>query len=702
MIANNTKQLPQILYSSGLPNYQGPDFSFGGFYSRKQLISAGDNLTKTWKQHTIKLGVFYERTANNQLSPNGATQGAIAIYGTYTNWYSPYYQNGMQHTGQTGNSQNVISDLLFGEITNYSQQNFNPLVDMNYMTLDGYVTDNWKVNRKLTLDLGVRFDHLGPWMNTSGIGGAYWYPQKYSTPSWSTILSTSTLPGILWHGIDSSVPESVQLGRWAFVSPRVGFAYYMYGDGKTVFNGGAGMYRSHDSNNYAGAVGTTQGATQYSYTGGSPTLYCLDALGKNTAQNDLACTNGSPVTAGSPATPTSPAVPANPAPTVSSPFNVSASSGISTTAVDPNDSQQPLTLTFAFGVTQQLSHAGNLVINYSGNKSNHLLTSANINPIPMGGLFAPDPNINSPYYGATQPADGVNQIDDFRPYPFYNSLNILRHGLISNYNSLQTTWSKWVGPMHYNLNYTWSKAMTNSGQLPDQTNLRNDYTIAGYDRTHVFNASYTYIEGSPFHVERFVGGFINGWEISGITNIQSGPNLQSAYGNNFGLSTVSNCPAGGNCSTSPCPAGTICNTLAPTDNKSYLGTPDITLQPVMTCDPSTGLKHNQFVNPSCLTLGQIGVNGPFHYPYIRGPHYFNSDLSVQKTFKMGDKKTVDFRFSAFNFMNQPPLTSLTADAAASPLRLVVGGPGQPANSAFGTSDYKENRRVCEVGLHYNF
>jgi hypothetical protein len=65
-----------------------------------------------------------------------------------------------------------------------------------------------------------------------------------------------------------------------------------------------------------------------------------------------------------------------------------------------------------------------------------------------------------------------------------------------------------------------------------------------------------------------------------------------------------------------------------------------------------------------------------------------------------DKRAIQVRFAAFNFMNHP-LTSLVA-ATASPLKLVIAGPGGAANPAFGISEYKEGRRVCEVELRYNF
>jgi hypothetical protein len=691
---NGSKQIPQLGYSSGVPLYLGPDFSLGASFARKISIDFGDNFTEVYKQHTIKIGFYFERTANNQRSTTGPTQGSFAEYGTYGSWPVPVSPGSTTYETLSNGvaPQNTISNFEQGELNAYGQQSANPITDLNYLAIDGYITDSWKLNRKLTLTGGVRFDHLGPWTDPHNVGVAFWQPQNYYTPTIAygnnKGVALNALPGITWHGINPAVTDSVQLGRWAFVSPRVGFSYDMYGDGKTVFSGGAGMYRSHDSwNDYTNAVGTAEGVYSVYYNG-YVTMKCVGELGQGQAvvSADPSCTGASSGTGGS-------------TPSLSSSLLL-ASQAPSFTVADPTDDQQPLTTTYSFGVNQALPHLGNLVINYVGNQSSHLLLTSgfasNVNAIPLGGLFKPNPNpLDTTNYGqiVTSPDSlGGSTIDDYRPYPFYNGIYELRHALHSTYHSLQTTWSKWNGPFHYNVNYTWSKALggrgaDGNGSAPDATNFRNDYGITAYDRTHVFNASYSYIEGTVFHGNRLIGGVINGWEISGIVNLQSGPNLQAAFSNNFGL-TLSSVP-------SSVPGANI-----NTDNKSYLGTPDIYLQPIMTCNPSINLKKGQFVNGSCLTLGQQGQNGPFTYPYMRGPAYFHTDLSGQKSFHFHDKREIQIRFAAFNFLNHP-LTSLVA-ATANPLKLVVSGPGAPANSAFGISDYKEGRRICEIAVHYNF
>jgi hypothetical protein len=692
---NGTKQVPQLGYSSGIPAYLGPDYTAGQNYYRKISINAGDNVTKVYKQHTFKVGFYFERIANDQIIA-GDTQGQISEYGTYGNFY--YVTPGATASTCCTDPNNTIGMFLIGDLNYFGQQTYNPVTDMFYNIIDGFVQDSWKATRRLTIDAGVRFDHLGPWEDPKHVGVAFWYPQNYVTPSnaygpscavaaplpsCATGVSRTNLPGVSWHALNNSITDGVEQPRWAFVSPRAGFAFNAYGDGKTVFNGGVGLYRSHDSwNDYAGALNTARGVGTIYYN--NLTLGCANKVGNGTAKGDLLCNQYAFTQLGG---------------------NIIANQAYGITVADPNDNEQPLTLTYSFGVDQTLRHVGNMIVKYVGNQSSNLLLTngfgGNINTIKQGGLYLPDPEPLSPYYlQIAQSADNISEYNDYRPFPFYGNVQLLRHGLHSTYNALQATVTKYSGPFHFNFNYTWSKALGDrgvdgNGGVADATNQHNDYGIAAFDRTHIFNSSYTYIEGRPFHVDRFVSGFINGWEISGITNLQSGPNIQASYGNNFQLNSITCAPS----------QMVTCNGLnsgpsITTDNKTYLGTTDIQLQPIMTCDPSRNLHKGQFINSSCLTLGPLGVNGPFRYPYLRGPAFFNSDLSVQKAFRFEGKRELQFRFAAFNFLNHP-LTSLVA-ATASPLRLAIAGPGGVANSTFGISDYKQGRRVSEVTIRFNF
>src|SRR4029077_11186029 len=108
------------------------------------------------------------------------------------------------------------------------------------------------------------------------------------------------------------------------------------------------------------------------------------------------------------------------------------------------------------------------------------------------------------------------------------------------------------------------------------------------------------------------GALVNGWQISGITQLQSGVNLTGQRGQNFGMALN---------------AFKIPGTTHNVSSTSLLGTPNITLMPILTCDPTQNLGKNQFINPSCFSFPRsVGENGPTTLPVIYGPAYFNSDL----------------------------------------------------------------------------
>ena len=112
---------------------------------------------------------------------------------------------------------------------------------------------------------------------------------------------------------------------------------------------------------------------------------------------------------------------------------------------------------------------------------------------------------------------------------------------------------------------------------------------------------------------------VNGWTISGITTYQSGGNLQSNSSQNLGLSIEKQDASG--------------NDIEALTSKSYFGTDADSILPVVTCNPRAGLKSLQLVNLSCFSAPIVGQQGIRQVsPYLRGPIYTDSDLTVYKTF----------------------------------------------------------------------
>lgn len=719
-----SNQLPQVAtYSAGsaiLPFAITPDFSYGPYLSRKFLPSAGDNFSWVIKNHTLKLGVYLENDTANQTDLSPLTNGQIATY------YENQPSNGGCNGEFQGCAENYLADFFAGYVGTFTQQNFNAQTDLDYWSVSWFATDSYKLTRRLTIDYGVRFDHLGPWQDKHGLGMATFFPNLYYTDPKNTANPDGSLfePGVRWHGGNhatngnagyGNVPNSGVPSRWAFVSPRVGFAFDAKGDGTTILRGGWGMYRAHDSwNDFTGPAATSQGLVTSS-AGGSPTqgsvlLHDISAANQ-TFRCDLSQQNGCP----------------------------------SVLLLDPTDDQQPLTETYSFSVSQRMAFGSVFDIAYVGNQSSHLLTDnastnvvqsqdlRDVNPVPIGSFFRPDPNPTSVNFGQVPNPASILQVyqNDYRPFPAYTHIGVPRHIAYANYNALQASWNRQRGRLNYGLNYTFSKSLGirgayNNGIAGDPTNLRANYGPLAFDRTSIVAASYSYDEGVHFHFKHGVfNGLTNRWFISGITNLQSGPNIQAVYQPNLNFSGYATSSYGGN-TCAPLIAGNA--TACQISSQQILGTADVLLQPILRSadgcpsgDPTTNLAKNQFINGKCFGVGPAGVNGPTNLGYIRGPAFFNTDLTIQKTVPLKrEGQNLQFRLAGFNFLNHP-LTSFSSRFPSEanlrfydPNNVGFGGvqllsgfnPNGSCSAAgsqcFGYAGFKTGRRVLEISARYNF
>jgi hypothetical protein len=144
--------------------------------------------------------------------------------------------------------------------------------------------------------------------------------------------------------------------------------------------------------------------------------------------------------------------------------------------------------------------------------------------------------------------------------------------------------------------------------------------------------------------------------------------------------------------------------------------------PTLLCNPARGLAKNQFVNPTCFGIPVPGSpstgafalssnptgQGQFRMPYIHGPAFQKHDLTVLKNFSMGEKKNLQFRLAAFNFLNHP-LTSFNNNDSSN-LQLAFQGAtvGKPltvnnlTHQNFGVANVKYGARNLELSVKYQF
>jgi hypothetical protein len=229
----------KLLYKNGvaqIPNFQGGNelakmYNYGGFeiggpsaglYANKWMPSFSDTVSKVYGRHTFKAGVFYEYIRNAQPA-SSATNGTL----TFSN-------------GNSNTLGNDYADMLVGNLSSFSQNSFNRVNDISYKTYEGFVQDSWKVNKRLTLEFGIRLTHFTPWVDRLGYGFSIWDPSQYNTSCTPTQYC-----GFIWNKRSSSVPMGGFPTRAMFYQPRFGMAWDVFGNGKTVIRGGWGMYYFH-------------------------------------------------------------------------------------------------------------------------------------------------------------------------------------------------------------------------------------------------------------------------------------------------------------------------------------------------------------------------------------------------------------------------------------------------------------------------
>lgn len=579
------------------------------------------------------------------------SDGLTKVWGTHTlklGFFWEWIRNSQPDSGPS-NQQLVFSnwgsnttgsaygDLMTGRATQESEYNKNRLNDISYTTIEGFAQDSWKVTRRLTLELGLRVSHLAPWQDRQGFGFAEFVPGLYNPADTNPL----DYPGFAWHGKDPRISNGIFPTRGAFWAPRFGMAYDLFGQSHTVIRGGWGRFYYHSSFFPIG-LGVSGGELSASVCCG----YTLAQIDQMDPSSNL----------------------------VTLPIQ----------GLNARDDRTPTTDSYSFTISQKLPWSSLLEVSYVGNQSSSQMNwgpGTNINAVPPGALL----NQHDASGALIDP--GLVDQSQFRKYPIWGDLNIINHDVYANYNALQATWLRSKGRYNITANYAYGKAM-GIIQTLDGFNLGNNYAAQAGDRRHIFNSAYS-VELGDFTRNKLAGGFINGWQLSGIAQIQSGANLTGNAGNgswNFN-SNYNTTSQGFNIS-----------------NLSVLGTPSIQLNPYITCNPGAGLGAHQYINGSCYAVpDQIGVNGPLVTHAFYGPPYLNFDLGLFKNFQFSESKKLQFRINGYNFLNHP-LYSFPPQLNNLMLNFADSGPnqGRNQNPEFGIATVKQGHRIVQLAIKFYF
>jgi hypothetical protein len=478
-------QFPQLYaggwFPDGIPivnitnyaGFQGPNFAL---MSPSTDIGASDTISIQRGSHSLKAGVSVVR---DRVDQNGRSN--------YTGTAS------FNASGNPNTTGNALADALLGNFRTYTEASSDPIGFFRFTQPMVFVQDSWKVNRKLSLELGIRYEFVQP-LYTQGNNMANFDQSRYS-PSQAVTLTTAgaVVPGSgnLYDGLvraGNSVPTDQQ-GRvpgstTAFFTsfpsgaprglypsantfgPRFGFAYAI--DDKTVIRGGFGMFYNRPEGNLT-----------FSQLNLPPILQTTEFDNGNLATpSGGAAANTLPVG--------------------------------SISAIDPH-LKPAYVEQYSLNLQRSLPKALFFEASYVGGLARHLLREPNIN-YPNLALVAANPTYNSNY---------------FVPYPGYTSLQQYLSDSTSNYHALEVFASKRAGNVLFTTSYTWSKSLgDSSGEGDNSENYQNrhfNYGPTSYDRRQVFVSTFTWTLPQLRHTMPVVKNVVGGWQLSGVIRLQSGP-----------------------------------------------------------------------------------------------------------------------------------------------------------------------------------
>ena len=588
---NNDNRIPNIDLNGSIGTHF--EISSWPWHNKADDYQVRDDLSWTKGAHQLKIGgswALYKKVQDLF----GQTQGAFNFDGTFTG--------------------SDFADFLLGDAKGYTELAVQDHGFWNNVSWAAYFQDNWRVNRNLTLNLGLRWDGVPHTYEANNRMGNF-YPSLYNPADAAIVLSNGTIspksPGLgtspnpilanvplYLNGIGTpgqdGVPKGLVNNHWLNFGPRIGFAYDLTGSGKTVVRGGFGMMyeriQGNDMYNAGPNIPYSLTVNNNSVTFENPKIL----LDSGTAQTQ----------------------PINPA---------------SITGLAVNEYKQPVSFQYSAGVQRQLNARSVLAISYVGNQNRYQNDYREAN--------LPNESYLAALIGGAQytTAPGL-------PYPGYHSIDLSTNEANSHYNGLQVDLTSHLRDLTLRAYYTLSRTIdptTGGSGGGDLSNVSNPYLgwkydsgPSGYDRTH--NAAVNFIYDIPFlrnSSNHFLKSTVGGWEVSGIVTMTSGLPINPTL----------------------------------TGGQSGNGLPNATNRPNLSSSVSYPHKVGQWFNTNAFAMPAMGDWGTAGFNSLRGPGRDNWNLSLFKSFVLSEARGSRFevRAESFNTWNHTEFNAVSSGLGSS-------------------------------------